>query len=125
MKLHSAFALSGMASLLRLNVAAARTYGCLEARMDSFVETGTAAYPDANGFVTVCFDGSLDSDTGGQLEMYVEGLNAGSITGAGVHIHAGKSGITDYHDIDSSTREKLDQPLPNSSLYSTRDVVCK
>lgn len=66
-------------------VLVAAASSCLEARMSS---SNDGTYPNANGFVTVCFDGSLNSATGGSFDMYVENLNA-STTG-GVHIHSGK-----------------------------------
>ena len=66
-------------------VADSNNGGCLEARIDSI----DSNFPDAEGYITVCFDGAL-SETSGTLDMYVKDL-AGSITDGGVHIHTGKS----------------------------------
>ena len=58
---------------------------CLQAKMTS---SNGGTYPNAEGYVTVCFDGAL-SETSGSLRMNVKGLKV-STTG-GVHIHTGKS----------------------------------
>lgn len=58
--------------------------GCLQAKMSA---SNGNTYPDADGYVTVCFGGEL-SVTSGSLSMYVKGLNI-STTG-GVHVHTGE-----------------------------------
>ena len=86
MKFHTASAL--MAAILQIErgpMAAAASNGCLEAKMSS---SNGDTYPDANGFVTVCFNRELSSETGGSMNMYVADLKA-STTG-GVHIHLGR-----------------------------------
>lgn len=78
---------SNMLGWLDPDVCAANSGGsnCLEASISS---SNGNTFPNADGTVTVCFDGRL-SATSGTLQMRVENLGA-SIVG-GVHIHTGRS----------------------------------
>ena len=60
---------------------------CFEANM-SPSNAGVYRYPDLNGRVRVCFDGTLSSTSG---SLYMRVFNLGMYTIGGVHIHSGTS----------------------------------